>query len=296
LCNAANPAYFTPMKFFDLFRKKKEPDQGASHGVNHRADPSATIAYRLQVKASALPSVHIKAAPANHLFLFDSKFGGHPYWPLSRPYPTDSEGKTMHLLAQLNFSQIPKLEGYPDQGLLQFYVAANDWYGANFDHPADQTNFRVIYFEDVQQAPIEDFRFLTETKRESALPVEAEMQLQFSLQTDYVNYEDVRYENYVDDEAPVTPVSAAEQGIVSEAAFLDDIDNRGHKIGGYASFTQDDPRRMGTQYKDWILLLQIDSQFDSILWGDVGIGNFFIHPEALARKDFSNVLYYWDCT
>ena len=42
------------------------------------------------------------------------------------------------------------------------------------------------------------------------------------------------------------------------------------------------------------LLLQIDSD-DYILWGDCGIGNFFIPKKSLIEKDFSNVLYNWDC-
>jgi uncharacterized protein YwqG len=47
------------------------------------------------------------------------------------------------------------------------------------------------------------------------------------------------------------------------------------------------------------LLLQIDSDGkggkDRVLWGDVGIGGFFINGEALRRGDFSRVLFNWDC-
>jgi len=43
------------------------------------------------------------------------------------------------------------------------------------------------------------------------------------------------------------------------------------------------------------LLLQIDSIGEHILWGDVGVGNFFITEDELKRKDFSKVLYNWDC-
>ncbi|MES1027281.1 YwqG family protein [Bacillus velezensis] len=69
-----------------------------------------------------------------------------------------------------------------------------------------------------------------------------------------------------------------------------------HKIGGYASFTQEDPRSYSHQ-NHTILLLQIDSDDDiDSMWGDVGIANFFIRPEDLKKKDFSNVLYNWDCS
>ena len=43
-----------------------------------------------------------------------------------------------------------------------------------------------------------------------------------------------------------------------------------------------------------ILLFQLDSQ-DHILWGDSGVGNFFISKEDLKNKDFSHVRYNWDC-
>ena len=75
-----------------------------------------------------------------------------------------------------------------------------------------------------------------------------------------------------------------------EAAF--------HQLGGYPYFTQDDPRP--GQYEDFdTLLFQLDSDMpsggDLVLWGDCGVGNFFINRDALKRRDFSKVLYNWDC-
>ena len=43
------------------------------------------------------------------------------------------------------------------------------------------------------------------------------------------------------------------------------------------------------------LLFQLDSDSDKVLWGDVGIGNFFINTEKLKNLDFTDVLYNWDC-
>ncbi|KUP29404.1 hypothetical protein AU384_16870 [Bacillus halotolerans] len=46
-----------------------------------------------------------------------------------------------------------------------------------------------------------------------------------------------------------------------------------------------------------IMFLQINSDDDiDLLWGDVGIANFFITPDDLRGKDFSNVLYNGDCS
>ena len=39
----------------------------------------------------------------------------------------------------------------------------------------------------------------------------------------------------------------------------------------------------------------MDSDGEEVLWGDCGVANFFIKDEDLAKKDFSNILYSWDC-
>ena len=79
-----------------------------------------------------------------------------------------------------------------------------------------------------------------------------------------------------------------------EDLSFESFPTNGHKIGGYAYFTQQDPRIGNDKFKDYILLLQIDTD-DQIMWGDSGVANFFIHPADLARKDFSKVMYNWDC-
>lgn len=286
------------MKFFDFFRRKKEPAEDESPGAilsNGVAVSKRLAAYLPQLEAAALPVVRIEAKPSDALFLFDSKFGGHPYWPKNKPYPKDADDNYMYLLAQLNFSQIPPLDGYPDKGLLQFYVAADDMYGLDFDDQTDQKSFRVIYFEDTTAASLENFHFLDEQQRESAIPVYRQMQLTFSLQKDYYSFGDIRYPEELGD-----ALMSEEKGAKGQRSLYDEVSAifpyDGHKIGGYAYFTQSDPRDEKEDHLDYVLLLQIDSQDNDIVWGDLGVGNFFIHPEDLKRKDFSKVLYNWDCT
>ena len=31
------------------------------------------------------------------------------------------------------------------------------------------------------------------------------------------------------------------------------------------------------------------------MWGDAGVANFFISEQDLKNKDFTNVVYNWDC-
>ena len=40
--------------------------------------------------------------------IFDSKFGGMPYWNIDKEYPADENGNKLMLLAQINFDKAPK--------------------------------------------------------------------------------------------------------------------------------------------------------------------------------------------
>ncbi len=73
-----------------------------------------------------------------------------------------------------------------------------------------------------------------------------------------------------------------------------------HNVSGQPYFTQYDPRENEPRLKKYdTVLLQIVSQQgdekDLIMIGDCGVLNFFIPKENLKRKDFSDILYTWDC-
>lgn len=285
------------MGLFDYFRRKKEAAQPEDPKVvlpDGKLASPRLAALLPKLETLVLPCIRITATASNDLLLFDSKFGGYPYWPADKPYPLDRAGKAMYLLAQLNFSQMPPLAGYPSKGLLQFYLADDDLYGLNYDQPADQSNFRVVYFADTSAAALEDFAFLDRQDRENALPVSQPMGLKFTADKDFYSFSDVRLPEERMDELLADDVPAKGRPPL-EDELVKLYPDEGHKIGGYAYFTQDDPRREKA-YKDYVLLLQIDSQLPAICWGDLGVGNFFIHPDDLRRNDFSRVLYYWDCT
>ncbi|MDE6519180.1 MAG: DUF1963 domain-containing protein [Ruminococcus sp.] len=54
--------------------------------------------------------------------IFNSKFGGVPYWDLSKSYPVDSCGNKMQMLAQFNLEEVPENEKLPQKGMLQFFI------------------------------------------------------------------------------------------------------------------------------------------------------------------------------
>ena len=237
----------------------------------------------------------IEAQPTT---LFDNKIGGTPYFPKDMEYPTFND-KPLILLAQINFSTFKPIEGFPDKGIMQVYIADEDCYGMDWDDNTSNTSFRVIYHEDIIEDP---------DKLIDSLPYEMSDDLPFKGEylltpnensvmyaTPYLeNFDDVFVEAYNDImDNPINDIFELEDSLVNE---LYDRNERAYAwIGGYPIFTQYDPR---SDEKYSTLLFESDSFWNkeiNIMWGDSGTGTFFISPEDLKNKDFSKILYSWDC-
>ena len=248
-----------------------------------------------ELEKFSLPTVKLQPKPEKVETIWSSKFGGKPYWPKGKEYPESEDGNPLILLAQLNFEELPALSGYPDSGILQFFIADDDLYGLDFDKPVEDvikapSGYSVIYHAAVEKNAILLEKDLPEANTKSYLPISREYRLESSLENEIPSPTDYRYEIYASD-----PFEYEDE--LAEYIY-DNLSSEGSKIGGYANFTQEDPRINETN-DNWLLLFQMDSEFlgdDEIMWGDMGVGNFFIDKEALKRKDFSHVWYNWDCS
>jgi uncharacterized protein YwqG len=292
------------MGLFDFFKKKEKQTGSGTPTTDSLLEkvevvpgvvlPKALAAHWNEIEKTRLPYISIKAMPQQPKSVQQSSFGYYPCLPKGFPYPTDSKGNLMYPLAQINCNQLPAFENYPRDGYLQFYIATDDGYGLNFDNQQEQSSFRVLYFtNDEVKAHETDFSFLKDVMNYDDVPVHKPHTLDFSLKEEYFGLLDVRYEDnrlFDLEEAAHKYPSVAQQ---LEDYVWDNFESNGHKMGGYAYFTQSDPRH--DQNEDYILLLQIDSD-KHIMWGDVGVANFFIHPDDLETKDFSMVMYNWDCS
>jgi uncharacterized protein YwqG len=239
-----------------------------------------------------LPAVVLTAAPGNP-GVFGSKLGGTPCLPKGFAYPKGKSGRPLRLLAQLNFEELPPLPDFPTSGILQFYIADDDLYGADFDNPNVQSGFRIAYHDRVSKS-VQEPPVIANTD-DSYFPFDGEFALSGALVTQPMPANDFRFE---------AKFLSLYKSLVSSKAGIDDIDidtwervaqsvqESGHRIGGYPFFTQEDPRRIGDLQT--VLLLQVDS-IGSVCWGDAGVANFFISPEKLKARDFSDVSYNWDC-
>ncbi|MEM1505335.1 YwqG family protein [Domibacillus sp. 8LH] len=233
--------------------------------------------------------------------LMTSKAGGFGYIPKSMAFPMNREGMPLSLLAQINFAELPALDLYPTHGLLAFYVDYyDDLIGADFDDYENKDGYRVFYFESFSEESYsreEQANMHTPFQDEEQYPiVDTELAMipllsKQILLADTVEFERTFHTSKFDFDG-FDPYDEKYETLIGF----------GTQLGGYPSFTQTDPREyMKDGKENDILLFQLDSCFGSgqdweIMWGDAGIGNFFISLEDLKAKKFENVWYNWDCS
>lgn len=261
-------------------------------------------------RRTAAPCWKLTLQPEGPCGLLDSKVGGLPYWDPALPYPTDSQGNKMTLLAQLNFAQLGTEAPLPRAGMLQFFIGQDDVFGIDFDQPDSQKDFRVVYHPEPDPAlTLEQIQALdlpTHVEADCCTPVFQEAVFTAEKTVGYMGPEDGRFEALFRE--AVRAVTGEDIGEKNEYQyfdradrdyFYDQLSTAGHRLLGYPFFTQYDPREPEGPYDT--LLFQLDSDMaedrkDLVLWGDCGVGNFFINREDLLRRDFSRILYNWDCS
>ncbi len=288
------------------------PPDPAPAAVKPREKPEGSEKVKAIVeelkKRTALDCYTLTIQPDVQPGLFDSKFGGFPYWDLSLPYPTDPAGEKLVLLAQINFDQYPMDEPLPQGGMLQFFIGRDDVCGVDFDAPDEQAGFRVVYHATVDRSvTVEQLKPLgipTHKDVEEFFPVFREAAVTAEKTVCYMSADDRRFDGLF--ARAVKKLTGEDTGGQSAFQYLDKPDfeylydqfySCGHRLLGYPYFTQYDPRPADSPYDT--LLFQIDSdgarKSDYVLWGDCGVANFFINREDLKRRDFSRVFYTWDC-
>lgn len=256
---------------------------------------------------------------STRLPLTASKIGGFPYWKDIGTYPVAENGLPLTLLAQINMSDLPENDVFPDNGLLQFFIL----------NASDTKNCRVIFHKniDMRWNPVDYIiptSFMPEAvevvsdKGELAVidnvfwgkdgfPVSGELKLEFYKEYESVNpSENCFVPEYVKAMRQLGISLPDDYNIydfpdeIYEQLFLT---SGCHKLLGHPFFIQGDYR----EDEDEILLFQIDPfgshDIDSgvtdennfIAFGDSGNAGFFIKKRDLKKLDFSKVVYTWSC-
>ena len=274
-------------------------------------------------RLSARQAVSMKINPQKKPGITDSKFGGVPYWDMNMDYPKTENGSLLMLLAQINLDELNR-EGnnpgnkLPQSGMLQFFIAMDDVYGMNFDYTTDsdgrllQEGYRVVYHKNIDHAvskeEIEALGMPNSAAEDlEEAPLWGEYGLAVEVKETYIGIDDYRFEDIFRQAAKNVGWEIEEQvGYYNSFSdegkdfLFEELEPSGHWMLGWPYFTQYDPREQEDEKAKYtVQLFQMDSDYggdeDYILWGDAGVANFFISEEDLAKEDFRDVLYSWDC-
>ena len=246
----------------------------------------------------------------NELKIIDSKVMGLPYIPKGAQIPQTANGDKMMMIAQINCDDLQGLADFPEKGILQFFVLNDEdgLLGLDFDNQTVQDSFRVIYHE-----KIEEFYDENELKsiynpynfEESYITNDNESyKMNFELTSEKERFEDMFYHIFRKICKEKGLKQTQEDWLYRKLLnFMQYSENYYSQCDGFAFFTQEDPREYNEEYKKFdTVLFQLNSEFDEntrnwkVCIGDAGVINFFINRENLKKKDFSEILYNWDCS
>lgn len=255
--------------------------------------PPAIEPFLQQLIQTRKPFIRVRSQDARKTKPWQSKVGGQPYLPKHSAWPTAPDGRELFFLAQINFAEAPRLEPFPSKGILQFFINDDDLYGMDFEDGENPDTFRVLFHPEIIENESQLHSKLPATAWDEALlphhPDEC-YPLTFELGEEVVPITDYQFYQHFGSDF-FRQFGEKEWDVMGE--LEKSVRAQGHKIGGYAYFTQDDPRR---PEDPMLLLLQLDSdERMDLMWGDMGVGHFFIREKDLRALDFSRVLYDWDC-
>lgn len=270
--------------------------------------PAEFLAFADEIIASTKPSVPfvLSATPTE---LWDSKVGGKPYLPKGFVYPTNPHGQPLFFLAQINFAQMPALPDFPTQGILQFFIdGKDDLYGINFDDFSDNSHYKIIYHADITSNADEleqvfDFVKFDDDDYGMPLPASHSYKIHFEpLTKQPMTQHDFCFDVIVPNLAGFLSEQADNEYYNWElhGKYDELAGSERHRVGGYPYFTQDDVRGWQDELQDHVLLFQLvsdwlDDDGIEIMWGDCGVGNFFIHPDDLKNLAFDKAFFTMDC-
>ena len=214
-------------------------------------------------------------------------------------WPRGKDGRTLDFLAQLDLADSAALENYPREGILQFFIARSDLFGADFDnllngdylvrHIAPDTPgalHEAPHKRDFDPSGIDNYspsyNFDERLRGIGLAPFPVSDRIDLSVKEAELRFFELGSDYDLDP-------------LYDRVDELDQTRPTRHHTGGYPAFVQSDIRN-NDRYQDYNhVLLRLTSD-DYLMWGDVGECVFMIRSDDLKKSDFSNVVYSWDCS
>lgn len=252
------------------------------------------------IEENALPFAKAKIQARPPQAAQESRIGGAPLViGHDRTWPRNAQdGSPMAFVAQINFAELPRMEDFPTQGILQIF--------SSFDmidetggcervvlwDPDPQTDELLEIPEELQKTTRQTRDFSEKTRR-VGLP------LAYELGTALGNPFNWPFE----ENDPSAENRLAENEEVAE--IMDGWEDRcdqiiegygDHWIGGHPSFVQYDVRGAYSACRHLDRVLLHVGCDDEINLGDGGEVNVMISCEALLQRDFQKAYLTWDCS
>lgn len=265
------------------------------NNVTNLSLPKELESFRSEIENTLIPMITISPYERSTT-LTESKFAGEPYLPYMWRYPKDITGEPMRLLAQINFAEIPRLQDFPTEGILQFFISSTIFANKIYAHEdIFQQFYKVRFFPTIKTDVINNQGSTIQTLPPlDYFPIKQELALLFSKTIEPVSAFDYRATQYLQSLSQMHPPIKDDSNL--HEIYLQYFLGAGAKIGGYPYFIQEDIRKDSSLLLRYdVLLLQIDSNDEcGIMWGDSGVGKFLINREKLLQLDFSDILFQWE--
>lgn len=198
-----------------------------------------------EVKKATKQDIYEIQVNGNSVELFDSKFGGVPYWDLSRNYPVNSSGEKLILLAQINLEKENFEDSrLPNKGILQFFVE-------NKFNTSDKEMNKVIYHKEINknitQEDIMKLGIPTTLNPNIDIGIKNQYKLTFRKKQESISIKDYRFYDFVKEACnKLYKEENNENGLpewIDQNELFDYFtDGKGHKMFGYPHFCQADSR------------------------------------------------------
>lgn len=292
----------------DKFRKKENRVESQIADAVRAGDAAALLASVLPGKTPSdliLYSQRLEPDGVNPK-LGQSKMGGLPDLPVGMKWPLSKKGVSLSFLCQLNLSESDQTMEWhlPKKGMLYFFYDAKE---QPWGFEPEKGQWQVIYSADASsvQAMEDEPEDLDEET------IFGEKELTFRLEQtlpDYkepcfyvssVSHETLKtYDKALDKWYGATPYHRLfgqpqliqnPMQMECELAFNGYDASKSHEGAKFKKMEE-------TASKDWILLLQIDTnEDDGMMWGDGGRLYFWIRRTDLAELKFENVWVVLQC-
>ena len=244
------------------------------------------------------PALALTPDPTLEITASGSRLGGPAWLADGEPWPSDPQGVPLEFLAQLDCTECRDLDGYPNSGIIQFFIGRGDLHGADFDDPARAT--MIVRRCDVTQpgalVPPPPLQIVGDDMFSDFSPFQDEavrtagIGLRLTFITDRIDQSIMAAEKRITTLYERYNIEALDAFLESDEAARP----LRHQTGGYPAYTQNDVHYQPAFADFDHVLLRLTSD-ELVMWGDVGECVFLIRSSDLARADFARVAYSWDC-